>query len=382
MPGYTKVQFLGWAVNTTPKGAVLNEDTDRLEGTYTGMKTAVLDINNRVGLMQEALDTAFEKAVKDPLCLKIFMAPEFLFRGRLGAYRMREGEYTRCVAGLAALASKPKWKDWLFCFGTVVGMSFPDTADAKIMTGVSKAWDTAMKTNKALVKPPAAVFASTSVYLKHFETAKHPVEVQFTDHFPVEIYNTAIVMRGGANAPTRIVMKRSLADADFIEYSSGLDGDSTKGVKWSNVTQPPKILKPDGKPDTTVKPEDGIVAFPNDPDPTLKKTVFGVEVCADHTVGLLSKAGKTAHIQLIPACGLARPLLKFMICPKDGFVFCVDGDADPGAEVFQKVNDVTPVQLPEAKWKSFEGPKDPTSTFLVHGGGKVRVLEPQTYPAV
>lgn len=51
---------------------------------YMGHKNVSLDIQARLDVMTEAVQRAYKEASQDPTTLKIFIAPEFFFRGRNG----------------------------------------------------------------------------------------------------------------------------------------------------------------------------------------------------------------------------------------------------------------------------------------------------------
>ena len=51
--------------------------------------------------------------------LNVFMAPEFFFRGKTGAYSMDDVQVA--IATLQEIAADPEWDDWLFEFGTIIG---------------------------------------------------------------------------------------------------------------------------------------------------------------------------------------------------------------------------------------------------------------------
>ena len=91
MPEYSKVQFIAWEIYT---GAVYGPSG---ADHYAGLAPAAgdrrfhvlsqcLDIMARVEFTRRAIETAYKNAQADSKTLKIFMAPEFLYRGAAGAY--------------------------------------------------------------------------------------------------------------------------------------------------------------------------------------------------------------------------------------------------------------------------------------------------------
>jgi hypothetical protein len=115
---------------------------------YLGHENPVDDVKHRLKVMTDAVEAAHKVASKDESVLKIFVAPEFFWRGKDGAYvfwnasdvgsdayNKREQlwidadgddydpdcqEVCHVLRGLEALVANEKYKDWLFLFGTVI----------------------------------------------------------------------------------------------------------------------------------------------------------------------------------------------------------------------------------------------------------------------
>ncbi|CAB9497229.1 expressed unknown protein [Seminavis robusta] len=105
---------------------------------YLGEADQAQDVRRRMKIMTDAVERAYEQANHSPDILKIFIAPEFFWRGREGAYvfdvnetrreRLKDmvddkdkcTEVCQIMLGLEQLVSQKKYKDWLFLFGTVV----------------------------------------------------------------------------------------------------------------------------------------------------------------------------------------------------------------------------------------------------------------------
>lgn len=90
------------------------------EPKYEGIKNDTTDWQHRIAFMNDAINTSQKsKELKsDPACLKIFMAPEFFFRGTKGAYDLETA--TKISEELTKMVKDEKYKDWLFVFGTTV----------------------------------------------------------------------------------------------------------------------------------------------------------------------------------------------------------------------------------------------------------------------
>lgn len=90
-------------------------------GTYKGDPNPSRDLGMRCLLMKDAVDKAFAHGSvnHDEEVLKIFMAPEFYFRGLDGGYP--EEMLSSIMEQLRPHVAQAKFKDWLFCFGSGIG---------------------------------------------------------------------------------------------------------------------------------------------------------------------------------------------------------------------------------------------------------------------
>merc|ERR1719266_2486335 len=108
---------------------------------YLGHRDVKKDVADRLAIMYDAIETAYEQSSKDPNTLKVFIAPEFFFRGRNGAYLVDNnkskgkvmpifqndettgecrGELCEILQGLESYTADARFEDWLFLFGTAV----------------------------------------------------------------------------------------------------------------------------------------------------------------------------------------------------------------------------------------------------------------------
>ncbi|EYF05033.1 hypothetical protein [Chondromyces apiculatus] len=78
------------------------------------------DFDKRLAVFQRALDGAWgwNQTSRNPQVLKVFMAPEFFFRGPIGAYSYGIAQYA--LHKVTELVTDAKWSDWFFVFGSVV----------------------------------------------------------------------------------------------------------------------------------------------------------------------------------------------------------------------------------------------------------------------
>lgn len=274
---FTEVQFIGYVLDTAPR---INPDGSR---TYLGLADAAMDIDARCALMLRAMQTARDALPPEPAggpdgqTLKVFMAPEFFFRGATGAYEMDDVQ--RVVAALRSLGSQPQWADWVFVFGTIVGKSSSAPSFAPYGTDPQAAW---------------------------------------------EIYNFSLVLEGGAlpsdDGAVRVVMKELMSGIDFIASNAGVGQLLLGQVEHLSSAQP-------GGPgrEQQLLNYDGAGIF------ELAGITWGLEICLDHhgQVQRLQRSPqqpgeKLVQLQLVPSCGMTLQPLSVIAQP-DGYVFNCDG---------------------------------------------------------
>jgi hypothetical protein len=122
---YDKVQFIGFEIrpDCTYDGASPPNPTG-----YLGLDKDADDLAERCKIMKSAIQAARTNAniLEDEHVLKVFMAPEFFFRGSHGGYDMAEKKDDPGLApGILKLLREEtdqfKYADWLFVFGTAIG---------------------------------------------------------------------------------------------------------------------------------------------------------------------------------------------------------------------------------------------------------------------
>ena len=123
-PPYKKVQFIGYFITTgayigtdDPSTALGSSQAEREENAWN------TDITGRCGLMKDAIEKAGLNGHVDTSAdvLKIFMAPEFFFRGTQGAYPMEKISEIMRVSDLKNEMAKTAYNDWLFVLGSAIG---------------------------------------------------------------------------------------------------------------------------------------------------------------------------------------------------------------------------------------------------------------------
>lgn len=272
---YDTLQFIGYTINTFPQKTPSGE-------TYLGLPDARDDIDARCQLMQRAIQTAANaiEASSPPSgddCLKVFMAPEFFFRGDTGAYSLDDVQYA--VESLQKIAADDQWENWLFVFGTIVGY-----------------WDQADPTlNKKVI-------------------------------------NYALIQEGGvaASGPdgARIVTKELMSGIDFIETRANPGGLLLAGVDHVEAGSP----VPGGANQRVTYDGGGIFDACG--------IHWAGDICLDHLSGTLIASPqypgeKEVQVQLVPSAG-AWIEQDHIIAAEGGYIFNVDSNVTPSATL-QKV---------------------------------------------
>eukprot|EP00927_Polykrikos_kofoidii_P071865 TRINITY_DN68066_c0_g1_i1.p1 TRINITY_DN68066_c0_g1~~TRINITY_DN68066_c0_g1_i1.p1 ORF type:complete len:419 (+),score=36.50 TRINITY_DN68066_c0_g1_i1:149-1405(+) len=132
---YTHVQLVGFGIYTSPDGLNSPKNWPSKGQYYPGYQSVSVDMIKRVNVMGVAMENARKSFAVDfrPSTLKVFLAPEFFFRGNSGSYRNtsvyacdNDPENHDCTHPvywlgryLEGLVSNDRWRDWLFVFGTV-----------------------------------------------------------------------------------------------------------------------------------------------------------------------------------------------------------------------------------------------------------------------
>lgn len=109
---YDEIQCVAFNIKPGTTGTTPNK--------YLGVDDPVADIKKRceitIAAMKQASTMAVEKAEN---VLKLFMAPEFYFRGQRGAYPF--DQIDSIPTQLLVEAQKFEYADWLFVYGTAIG---------------------------------------------------------------------------------------------------------------------------------------------------------------------------------------------------------------------------------------------------------------------
>ena len=340
---YTKVQCIGYVIDTAPQD---NPDGSQ---TYLGLNNPQQDIEARCDLMLRAMQTAYDalpqQSPPEPpgQTLKVFMAPEFFFRGAEGAYAMDDVQL--CVSALQGMAGNDQWVDWVFVFGSILGVSSPT-----------------------------------------YSTPPYDIDPLATK----EVYNFAPVQQGGVAAQgdtgARIVMKELMSGVDFIASVANPGGLLLGDVDHLAASAPSGA----GREQERVN-YDGAGVF------SLAGITWGLEVCLDHlsTVSRLQKSPQLPgrnliQLQLVPSCGMSVQASS-VITQTGGYVFNCDGArgtshstlaqwAPPLTDIAMTVS--TPVSADKIPLQSTPPVLDVSvSSLYANGPGVVNIYPARAIPA-
>jgi hypothetical protein len=328
MTKYTSVQFVSWELYTGYDG-VHNVYPGLRGSTVTDRRVEVAwqckDIQARLAFTAKAMEKALAKADKSSDVLKVFMAPEFIYRGAGGAYLHDlingwggdapadfgvSSDYKGwggLFGGLKNLAANSNYADWVFVFGTAVSASFPSKE---------------ISPHKCVLDPSK----------------------------PGEVYNTALIQRGGNHgADVYASRKHYISDVDFMKAPA----DGAAHVLTFNMDGSRDQSKSVQSPDTDnalrekLGDVEGGVVFQlaSVCDASDKPITFGLEVCLDHAIskgaqtgdapkryGRLRAADVYAKIQLVPSCGMDLKEQSIRLLPatgpKNSYAFNCDGGGE------------------------------------------------------
>ena len=340
---YQRVQFIAYCIHTGPA-----RDAPGNPVRYVGISNISEDIKERIKLVSTAIVAARRQANASKSVLKIFMMPEFFFRGPDGAYDMDDVAIIR--SRLQDLVKASDYSDWLFVFGTILGSSHP-TKEAR--RGFFKRL---FRMRALQVIDPGA---------------------------QAEIYNISLVQRGGwerraeAHEYARVVMKRDISNIDF------LPAGAVRGLDLGGIDDLAKM--PGARQEVQLRGDDGSSIFTYDFGVDIAghggAFTFGLEVCLDHSLGRLVNAADlpTIDIQLVPSCGMNLVDNK-IVSRVGGFVCNCDGlNPRPNPGYHSDVRKVGPFimeSLAPARELDIKTGGIRINEIFPRGGGKLRI-----YPA-
>ncbi len=337
-------------------------DFNNLVG-YSGGTGDKVDSTARCFNLRLAIDAAYNHYTAahgadpdDDKTLKIFMAPEFFFRGRQGAYDI--SYVSEIFDNLRTFTRHSRFKDWLFVFGTVIGASFDDRLACRRCRKVG-----------------ASNFVRTG---DRYVCRTCPPGSVFETRLGARIDNVALIQKGGEDdlKNAHVIEKEYVSHIDFRRFASPQalqEGKTKTGFdntailnSWNNDRRIeirgrvlPALSVPgsrDGGGSSTFTDERmGGSIF------TIDGIKFGLEICLDHLKGRIP-SGTGIQIQLVPSAGAH---IDRLTCVTNGIGFNVDGLT--GKSKMQVNSPGTPTKVKSA-------------SSGIPGGGNIDIFPRQAIP--
>ena len=293
---YRRVQLIGFDINN----GIYKE-------AYRGEADPEVDIDRRCELMIEALRLAYDHADPASDVLKVFMAPEFYFRGRDGAYSIEQA--AGILPRLRAESDRYRYRHWLFVFGTAVARFQPTSEhDHAILPGepaneivnvalVQQGWYA-----PALHQHERGELLVYKEYLAVGDFVRVPGRGPWTEAANREV-------KFGAT-PGRVQPTLGSRDTGLSPSSSSLSSSSAAATSSAARA---------GLPERNISGLGGGCVF------TLHGVTYGLEVCLDHKNHRLWDFYQ-------PGGGVQRgdPLVQVQLIPSEGMSI---GGTEPGKEV-------------------------------------------------
>jgi len=251
--------------------------------------------------------------------LKIFMAPEFYFRGAHGAYS--HDLVSQIIPMMEALGtSSSLYQHWLFVFGTAIAASEDEVTFCQTCGA-----------NPNTVRFDLTGKKTTGV------CKNNPAHVIVTGNYGAEVQNVALIQKG---ADTHMVVKEYISGIDYI----GNQVDVVQGTKKNPLLNTLNAIAPQGSNRSRIasKFQDermGGGVF------TMDGITFGMEICLDHIQstgadGRLANYANSIQILLIPSYGMS---ITHHPCVPGGIIFNVDGRGSGTSEVVVKGHMMPPI---------------------------------------
>jgi hypothetical protein len=286
---------------------------------YAGAWTDRIDLNDKRKQLQGVIAQALKdykakfrglKAEEHKDTLKIFMAPEFYFRGKLGGYDM--AIVAEILPEMRKFTSGIDYKHWLFVLGTAIAA-----------TRINPFCSTCNGVTELMNDPSNPLSHRTIVWCRKCKKEeKRNTPKMMLDNF-------AVIQKGGENtdANAYLIQKEYMSGVDYRRPDPRTDwwdpanrqvdvrGIEAQAIPSEGSSQSGSVapsLSKDERMGGSVFSMDGIR--------------FGVEVCLDHVAGRLRASNNISpmniQIQLIPSAGIANLDENSFVAP---IVFNVDG---------------------------------------------------------
>lgn len=289
---YNKIQFISYQINTFP---VINKYGAE---KYLGAAASQKDISYRCKYMKEAIDKAVlsTKVSNRFNTLKLFMAPEFYFRGKDGAYPIEE--VSAIMETLRKHTKANQFKDWIFVFGTALG--FLDEGSTKEIFNIAMVQKGG--TEDTGVDSSLIVYKEYISHIDFIRTSDTGQNCPNCGHFVANDWDDASNRRGRIGSK-HYTLRPTTGSRDLLSMRIEKTGTGKELTKTGLGGQ--SIF-------------------------TMNGITFGLEICLDHLNGRLrdsppAKGNPRIQVQLIPSAG-AFIQESSVACMQGGLIFNVDGN--------------------------------------------------------
>lgn len=326
------VRFIGYAISTFP--AHLRDGLGG--GTYLGNVSVERDLEMRVAILKNAVDTAKAQLPKDgsdATVNNVFLVPEFYFHGAQGPYLYGDGEedpMLRLQQILTETFPAEDYANWTFVLGTAITARVSDPKRLFESNSVQVRNETVKFLVSQERKARSALSEIVTNTLKSFiQDCQGIPDVAVRGRTPVFSHIPFVVLPSGIESHWMTTEKYFMSGEDFVLYSTS----GRKEVITEQMVAYPHIDLSGG--DVKLRPDDSRAIFGQKIN-TENSSDFiriGVEICLDHEDARLRsnleieanpEMGSSVHIHLVPSCGMAiRP--GSVVADNDGFVFNCDG---------------------------------------------------------
>lgn len=321
---YTKIQCMGMCLCTTPSGLTSIEGMSD-DGYYAGLNDVAKDVSGRLDMLEQAISRAAEDADPTATTLKVFVVPEFYFRGSKGAYFVAGGVshnfYEHFLhAKLSKLAEAHT--NWLFVLGSLLTSGSQVEPSREPTKSLYSTGDNLLDVYYKLYpkakadgangqsrlrsmlryldgKDEDALRDMTDEDLAYQDVLKHTLDD--CDRLAgITVTNDCyIVGHDGARLHTLRVLKEFKSKEDFVLNSKGKDGKANGYLQTITKYKPLPSVRDEIKQDSL--DDYSIFCFGN--------VWIGVDICLDHSRQRLFKhlqkhPDNYVDLQIIPSCGM------------------------------------------------------------------------------
>lgn len=335
----SSMRFIGYSIPTTPANMVSIGDPNgpgAVAGTYLGSDDLNTDIQARIAVLKNAVDTAkshFPANEDISTVTNVFVAPEFFFHGSQGPYVYDTNSTdpaTTILSGLTATFNATDYPNWTFVFGSAITAqvdNIDNIYEANSVTVRNAVVDSLSKQWLASFGPLNSVIFDMLVnFIKNCHS------------YPsLEVRNRALIVSNiPLDVPAKMLKTNNMttekyfvSNEDFLLYET----NGNPNVITEQMTDYPFIdlsggdLKQSAYDQYAIFRQNyGATNFPDYID-------FGVEICLDHSDVRLRRnidnepfprSTDKVHIHIIPSCGMQMQIAS-VAADAEGFVFNCDG---------------------------------------------------------